>query len=223
MVSVRRMRIAAERRDVPISLEVVTQAAPSTSLGPAPRLVRALRILGAKTVAPFAPSKEGLRELFVREPRMTRLWERFSIDIGIAVERDAAWFAEHVFDRMNATGRRVLVVEDGDRYAIRAACVFEVVAAEGRVLELLHDRTVAGMRGASRVLGHAVREMVDAGATRAEAWSFAHSGSFPILLRHAFVPRPDERSLVVHVDDDDLRELASARSAWYVSGLDLME
>lgn len=210
------MRVLGQRRDVAISLAVGSGS--DSSIGRVPRLVRSLRV-----VSPFAPSRDGVRELFVREPRMTRLWERFSVDIGIAVERDARFFDARIFDRMADDGYRVLVVEDGDRYAIRAVCIFHVVGEVGRVVELLHDRTVAGMRGASRVLGLAVRELAKSGAKRAEAWSFPHSGSFPMLLRHAFLPAKDDGELVVRVGedvDDAFASIALARSNWYVSLLD---
>jgi hypothetical protein len=176
-----------------------------------------------RIVSPFAPSRDGVRELFVREPRMTRLWERFSIDVGIAVERDARFFDARIFERMKDDGHRVLVVEDGDRYAIRAACFFQRSGDEGRVLDLLHDRTVAGMRGASRVLGLAVRELAKAGAKRAAAWSLPHSGSFPMLLRHGFLPKADDRELFVHISedvDDAFASIAQQRANWYVSLLD---
>ncbi|MBS2020645.1 MAG: hypothetical protein JST00_47770 [Deltaproteobacteria bacterium] len=209
------MRILGHPRDVAISL---SSGGSGASLGPAPRLVRWLGL-----VSPLSPSRDGVRELFVREPRMTRLWERFSIDVGIAVERDARFFERRIFERMKEEGHRVLVVEDGDRYAIRAACIFQRQGSVGRILELLHDRTVAGMRGASRVLGLAVRELAREGARTAEAWSFPHSGSFPMLLRHAFLPRTDGRELVVRVGDavdETFASLASARESWYVSLLD---
>jgi len=45
------------------------------------------------------------------------------------------------------------------------------------VLELLHDRSVTGMRAASHLLGLALREMSDAGTASARAISLAHSGS----------------------------------------------
>ena len=211
-----RMRALGHGRDVAVSLAVGGEG--GTSIGRAPRLVRWLGL-----VSPLSPSRDGVRELFVREPRMTRLWERFSIDVGIAVERDAKFFDARIFDRMKEEGHRVIVVEDGDRYAIRAACIFRIEGEEGQVLELLHDRTVAGMRGASRVLGLAVRELAKAGAKRAVAWSFPHSGSFPMLLRHAFVPRAEERELRVHVGDDvdeTFADLARRRDSWYVSLLD---
>ena len=218
-----------------------------TSLGAAPALVRPLRLSSAAArwmlppaarallakvplVAPFGRARgAGVREISVKEPRITRLWDRFSIDIGVAVERTASYIDRRVFDRQGA-GYRVFILEDGDRYAIRAMCVF-TVRQEGRdrhgyVMELLHDRSVTGMRAASHLLGLALREMLDADADAAFAWSLPHSGSFPIYARHAFLSRPQrlgarELRFGVRAFDPELHELVTQRERWYVSYLDL--
>lgn len=210
----------------------------SYDLGPVPLVVRPLRLRavarwlplaarlpGVPLVAPQRPSGTGVREIFVREPRMTRLWERFSVDVGAAIERDAAFFAERVFDRMSTEGYRVMIVEDGDRYAVRAACVFVARAGEGRILELLHDRTLFGMRGASRLLGIALRELVAVGVDHASAWSLPQSGSFPMFARHGFLPVPARlhtapQSLSVVAYASELEHVVSNRDRWYVSRLD---
>ena len=219
------------------------------SLGPAPLLVRPLRISAAglasglpraaqvllaklPLVAPFGRARRtGFREIAVKEPRFTRLWDRFSIDVGVAVERTASYFDSRVFERLLA-GYRVFIFEDGDRYAIRAMCIFMVKgepgARVGYVMELLHDRSVAGLRAASHLLGLALREMMDAGADAAHAWSLPHSGSYPIYARHAFVsPRAGLRfgTKNVHVGvrafDPEVDEVVRLRERWYLSYLDV--
>jgi len=199
----------------------------AVDLGPVPLLVRPVRLGPLRLVAPIAPARVSVREITVREPRLSRLWERFCIDIGVAAERDAAFFERRVFQRMKEERYRVLIVEDGDRYAVRAACVFTTRGTTGYVLELLHDRTVAGMRAASRLAGIAVRELADAGAAMVHAWSLASSGSFPMLARHAFVPMParalakvDPRHLVARALDDEAAPFVTERDRWYVSLLD---
>jgi hypothetical protein len=235
-----------------------------TWLGPAPLLVRPLRprALGAAlagaaprvggplaTLAALAPrvplvtpfaraSRPGVRALSAHDPRLTRLWERFSVDVGVAVERSAAYLSARAFDR-SGPPHRMLVLEDGDRYAIRAMCMFSSDAdmlehdgvRVGVVHELLHDRSVTGMRAASHLLGLAVREMSDEGADALAAWSFVHSGSFPMFVRHGFLPWPGvaasllppaARGLTfgVRAEDPDLRALLDRRESWYVSWLD---
>jgi hypothetical protein len=118
----------------------------------------------------------------------------------------------------------VFIFEDGDRYVIRALCIFR----QYHVVELLHDRSIAGMRAASHLLGLALREMSDAGAEAVFAWSLVHSGSYPIYARHAFLPthagtpRTDLR-LGVRILDPALGQIGSERHHWYLSGLDFDE
>lgn len=214
-----------------------------TSLGPVPLLVRPLRLSAAaellelpSVARPLLPEmalvlpfgrrrRSGFREIATQDPRVTRLWDRFSIDIGVAVERSAKWIGARVFDRPDA-GYRVFIFEDGDRYVIRALCIFRTRQDRGRVVghveELLHDRSVAGMRAASHLLGLAVREMSDAGAESAVACSLVHSGSFPILVRHGFLPasRRADFKLGVRAFDPALADVVTQRHQWYLSGLD---
>lgn len=230
----------AERAFGPLGLE---------SLGPAPLLVRPLRLSAASLglalppaaqgllarvplVAPFGRARRsGFREIAVKEPRISRLWDRFSIDVGVAVERTASYFDARVFERPDA-GYRVFIFEDGDRYAIRAMCIFKVAdepsGRVGYVMELLHDRSVTGLRAASHLLGLALREMLDAGASAALAWSLPLSGSYPIYARHAFVaPRAGLRFGTEHVHvgvrafDPDVEHVVTQRERWYLSYLDL--
>jgi len=63
-----------------------------------------------------------------------------------------------------------------------------------------------------------------AGACAAEAWSFVHSGSFPLLARHAFLPAtsgPYDVRIGVRAFDPALHDLVTQRHLWYLSGLDL--
>ena len=213
------------------------------SLGPSPALVRPLRLAaaaarldvpeGARALLPKTPLllpfgrnwRSGVREISTRDPRVTRLWDRFSIDIGVAIERNANFVGPRIWDHPDAD-YRVLVFEDGDRYVIRAMCIFRVKAEAdgiyGHVVELLHDRSVAGMRAASHLLGLALREMSDAGADAARAWSFVHSGSFPLLARHAFLPasRDDRLTVGVRAFDPALEHIVTQRHLWFLSGLD---
>ena len=220
-----------------------------TSLGRAPRLVRPLRLSAAALrlglpvaahgllakvplVAPFGRTRRaGFREIAVKEPRITRLWDRFSIDVGVAIERTASWFEGRVFDRAEA-GYRVFIFEDGDRYAIRAMCIFKVkdeaAGRVGYVMELLHDRSVTGLRAASHLLGLALREMMDAGAGAALALSLPRSGSYPIFARHAFVNAgaglrfgTKDLELGVRAFDPDVEDVVTLRDRWYLSYLDL--
>jgi hypothetical protein len=189
-----------------------------------PLLERPLRVPRSSIalLAPFGRRpRAGFRELTEADPRLSRLWGRFSVDVGVALERDAKLFAERVFsDRRH----RMFIVEDGDRYAIRGMCVFTVREEDGvragEIVELLHDRSIQGLLGASHVLGLALRAMSDDGAELARAWSFTHSGSFPLFARHAFFPRRSERTMRVRADDRALADFVRERRHWYASLLD---
>lgn len=225
-MSRRTVVIAGERHVVDFSTKVEAgeREVDSVEVAPLPVLERRLRIpaLNVPLLAPFGRRpRAGFRELTTADPRLSRLWGRFSVDVGVALERDAKLFAERVF----ADGRhRMFIVEDGDRYAIRGMCAFTVREEEGtrvgHVVELLHDRSVQGLFGASHVLGLALRAMSDDGAEVARAWSFGHSGSFPIFARHAFLPRKSAETIRVRAEDPDLADFVRERRHWYVSLLD---
>lgn len=185
-------------------------------LGRAPILERPLRLAGVPLLAPFGRRpRKGFREISLPEPRISRLWGRFSVDVGVALERDAKNVEARLADH------RIFIVEDGDRYAIRGLCAFRIGEdGAGEITELLHDRSVEGLRGASNVLGLALRAMSDAGAVVARAWSLSHSGSFPVFVRHGFLPRQSARRFVVRAEDEAVATFIAERKHWYVSALD---
>ena len=199
------------------------------SLGPVPALLRPLRLSAVSGALPKLPllapfgrkRRAGVREItdLPADVRLTRLWDRFSVDVGVALERTTKLFAWRIHDRAGKE-YRVFIFEDGDRYAIRALCIF---TAGGYVLELLHDRSVTGMRAASHLLGLALREMSDAGAESARALSLPHSGSYPIFARHAFFGTRDARVLGVRPLDPAVEDAVLARERWYVSYLDALD
>lgn len=205
-----------------------------TSLGPAPLLERPLRLSRAlpdraRGLLPDLPlpspfgrrPPKGFREITAREPRFSRLWGRYSVDVHVALERDEKLFDARVLGRPEA-GYRVFIVEDGDRYATRAVCVFAVRGATGYVMELLHDRTVHGMRDAVLLLGLALGEMSHAGAESARACALPHSGVAPMFLVHGFRKSTARRDLqlAVRALDSDLEEIVSEPRHWHVSYLD---
>lgn len=202
------------------------------SLGPVPALVRPLRLSYASALLPRLPllapfgrrRRAGVREItsLPADVRITRLWDRFSVDVGVALERTTKLFAWRIHERAGSP-YRVFIFEDGDRYAIRAMCIFKVDQDVGYVMELLHDRSVTGMRAASHLLGLALREMSDAGATSARALSLPHSGSYPIYARHAFFAARDGRAFGVRALDPDVEDAVLLRERWYVSYVDALD
>lgn len=192
-----------------------------TSLGVSPFLERPLVVAGIPLFAPFGGKpKTGFREIFVDEPRFGRLWGRFSVDVPVAIERAAKFFNEHLFKQLS--GYRVFIMEDGDRYAVRAVCIFRVDGDVGTVVELLHDRSLDGLRHASHLLGLALRAMHEAGAKVARAAAFPHSGTIPVFVRHAF-RRPRGEAVVVKPLDPALADVVTKRESWYVSYVDFLD
>lgn len=191
-------------------------------LAGSPFLERPLALGPLPLFAPFGRRpRAGFRELFVEEPRIGRLWGRFSVDVPVAMERSPKLVNERIFARLTE-GFRVFIVEDGDRYALRGLCIFQVKDDVGRVVELLHDRSLDGMRAASHVLGLALRAMHDSGARVARAVALPHSGTVPILLRHAF-RRVAGPSVLVQPLDEAIEHLATYPDGWYLSYLDFLE
>jgi hypothetical protein len=206
-----------------------------TSLGVSPFLERPLglahfseRLPNVPLLAPFGGKPQpGFREIFVTEPRYGRLWGRFSVDVPVAIERAARLFDEGLFRRIaegpsETAEYRVFIMEDGDRYAVRATCAFTVRDGVGTIVEVLHDRSLDGLRHASHLIGLALRAMSDAGARVARAAALPHSGTIPVFLRHAF-RRPRGASLVVRPIDAAVRDVITRRESWYVSYVDFID
>lgn len=213
-------------------------------LDPVPFLLRPLRLsyaadklklpAAARAIVPSTPlvapfgrrRRKGVVELASADARITKLWERFSTGIGVAIDRDARYFDWRVFRRPDA-GYRTFAFDDGTD--LKALVVFTIKDKHGGrigyVMEVLHDGTFAGKRAASHLLGLTIREMSDAGADSVLAWSMAHSPSFPIYARHAFFPlperlRPIELHFGVRAFDDAIAGLVTQREQWYLSYLD---
>lgn len=195
------------------------------------KLPEALRPLVPKMplVAPFGRRRRaGVREITAIDPRLTLLWEKFAKGVGVAIDRDAAYLQWRLFDRPGGD-YRTLISEDPKRDEIRAMCSFTVKDKHGGrigyVMELMHDRTLAGLRAASHLLGLAIREMSDEGADSVLAWSLSHSASFPLYARHAFFPlperfRPIELHFGVRAFDERVAATVNQRESWYMSYLD---
>jgi hypothetical protein len=165
--------------------------------------------------------KKGFREVFTKEPRFSRLWSRFAVDVPVAIERAAKLFDAGLFEQLD-DGYRVFIMEDGDRYAVRAMCVFRIEGENGTIVEVLHDRSLDGLRHASHLVGLALRAMIDAGAKVARAAAFPHSGTIPVFIRHAF-RRVRKQQILVHPIDPALTDLVTKRENWYVSYVDALD
>ncbi len=170
----------------------------------------------------------GVVSLDAADARMTRLWDRFATGIGCAIERDEAYLQWRLFERPGSH-YRVLGVEADDGSELRALVAYTVETKHGGrigyVMDLLHDRSLAGYRAGSRALGAAVHGMAEEGADSILAWSMRHSPNFPVYARHGFVPLPEKmRPIELHVGvrafDPAVEPIVSKRESWYFSYLD---
>ena len=214
-----------ERSDVALAYGLLSEPPPGwASLGASLVLERPLRLAGALPIPVLlgGQPKKGFRAITVNDPRFSRMWGRFSVDVRAAIERDEKFIGPRVFDRAEERGYRVFIMEDGDRYAIRAVVVFTLKDSVGYVLELLHDRTVDGMKNAVELLGHALHTMRAEGAHVARALSLPHAGAAPMLRLHGFTrARHDRRELVVRALDPSVEAVVYDPELWYASYLDL--
>lgn len=168
----------------------------------------------------------GLVELQRADERVTHLWERFARRVGVAVERDASYLQWRLFEKPGESYRTLAMERDGE---LDALCSYTVKDKHGGrigyVMELLCEPSPRGLLAASRLLGASVRAMAADRADSALAWCFHHSFTFPVFVRHLFVPlpiklRPIELHFGARALDHSLASLIEQRSAWYISYLD---
>ena len=211
------------------------------SLDPVPFLVRPLRTSFIASKLPLGTwlrhlpdvrlpvgsprlrTGEELREIAELGPEIDELWERFSANIGVAVQRTSEYFRW----RLNKPGERYRslgVFESGNLISF---CAYTTVDKHGGrigyVLELLHglDRRDAG----TAVLRGALERMAADRADAVLAWSFGHSPNANAYRQAGYVPLPERlRPIELHVGvrplDDSLAGVLSERQNWYISYCD---
>ncbi len=160
----------------------------------------------------------------VLDGAVDELWREFREDLGIVLDRSAAYLRWRVVEKPEERYRRIAI---RDEQGLAALCIFTVKDKHGGrigyVMELLHRRSSA--RAAAKLLACAVREMAADGADAVLAWCFPHSPNHRAYLRNAFVPLPERfRPIELHFGarafDDRLAPLVGDRSQWYLSYLD---
>lgn len=215
-----------------------------TSLDPVPFLVRPLRsryflskvpllgaLLGAlpdlRLPAPRSPQLRGDQSLTrVNQfgDEFTALWREFSRDIGVAVERDAAYLRWR-FDRKPGEEYHTYAYHVSSRLAgFVTYCVKEKHGGRiGYVMELITAPTHP--EGSRLLLRHALADLVARGADAVLVWNLEHSSTHAAFRGAGFLPlperlRPIELHFGVRAFDPGVASAVADRRSWYLSYCD---
>jgi GNAT superfamily N-acetyltransferase len=169
------------------------------------------RLAAGQTIAPLSDWHDA-----------AAVWHEFSRDVGMAVERDAAYLRWR-FARPDAKYRAIGLSEGGDLLAFGVHRVAEKHGGRvGYVMELVHrpGREAA----ASTLLASMLKAMQQEGADVALAWNLEHSPNHRAFRRAGFVPFPERlRPIELHFGSKALGRTSAtppARSDWYLSYCD---
>ncbi len=158
------------------------------------------------------------------DERHTSLWEQFSRDVGVAVERDAQYLNWRLVDKPEVEYVNYEVMLGEQVVAMLSYCVRAKHA--GRVGYVMEALCLPGMeRVLNWLLRYALRQMADAGADIALAWSAPHARTYNVFRRNLFAPFPERvRPIELHWGvrgfTGRASELAGDRKQWYLSYLD---
>lgn len=211
------------------------------SLDPVPFLLRPLRTAFLTSKLPLARRVKRLPDFQVPIPRLSlglgqnlseladldteldSLWDRFSKQVTIAVDRSARYLRW----RLSKAGEQYHRLGIFERGRLVAFCAFTTVDKHGGrvgyVLELFYDP--GRHRAGAALLSECLRQMASDGADVALAWCFRHSPNARAYARAGFLPfpeklRPIELHFGVRVLDESLMGVLADRSNWYISYCD---
>lgn len=211
------------------------------SLDPVPFLVRPLRTAFIASKLPFGrwlrrlpdfrvpiggsrlQSTQVLRPMTEFGADLDELWKRFASDVGVAVDRSAAYLRW----RLTKPGVRYesLGLFEGDQ--LIGFCAYTTVDKHGGrigyVIELLHDPGHSEVGGA--LLAECLQRMASDGADAVLAWCFPHSPNADAYSATGFLPLPERlRPIELHVGvrplAESLTDVLSDRRNWYISYCD---
>jgi GNAT superfamily N-acetyltransferase len=212
-----------------------------SSLDPVPFLVRPLRtrFLASKLPTGRLLTRFPDLRLPIRSPRLRRgqtlrsvtdlgpgydaLWQAFSADIQVSVDRSAAYMSW----RLAKPGEAYIRLGVFEREQLTAFCAYKVVEKHGGrigyVLELLHEPgdDATGIA----LLRAALRAMASDGADAVLGWSFRHSPNYEAYAEAGFLPLPERlRPIELHFGvrplNESLGPMLRDRSHWYISYCD---
>lgn len=160
-----------------------------------------------------------LRTLSHIDDELTGIWQRFSADIGFAVERDR----EYLQWRLRKPGASYEVVGAFRNETLLGFAIIAVSGEAGKVMDLLYDP--AEPETGSFLLAEAMSRLSKAGCGAAWAWSYDHSRNHGMFRKAGFlqVPArliPDQLYSGARSLTTPSSTATAERRNWYVSMLD---
>jgi len=211
------------------------------NLDPVPFLIRPLRLkyfakrLKLSVVAHMVPDMpliyghqhppDGCKlvRLNAFDERVTRLWDEFAKQVGVAIERDAAYFTWRIANKPEENYQTLALEKDGELKALVTFCVKDKHGGRiGYIMELIYAKDAASK--SAQLLAIALRELADQQADAVLAWNFTHSPNHSCFTKNGFFPlpermRPIELHFGVRVFDCAVPRVYD-RDQWYLSYLD---
>ncbi len=165
------------------------------------------------------PAGWELRTLSPLGDELTGIWQRFSSDIGFAVERDR----QYLQWRLRRPGASYEVVGAFHNERLLGFVIIAVSGQAGKIMDLLYDP--GEPKAGSVLLAEAMSRLSKAGCGAAWAWNYDHSRNHGIFRSAGFlqVPLrmiPDQLHSGARSLTTPPSPAAAERRQWYVSMLD---
>ena len=169
------------------------------------------------------PATQELRRVTDFGPELGELWERFSANVSVAVERNA----EYLRWRLGKPGEHYECLGVFEATQLIAFCAYTTVEKHGGrigyIIELLHDpgRHTTG----AALLLETLRRMAADGADAVLAWAFSHAPNAKAYSQAGFMSLPEKlRPIELHFGvrplDASLKAVLGDRGNWYISYCD---
>lgn len=154
-----------------------------------------------------------------------RLWQMFSQNVGVAVDRDAQYMRWRLTDNPTHSYRNVAAFDESDEMV--AICIYSIQKKHGGVIAYLMDLIYlpGHSNAAEDVLGLVGDCVTEAGCDAVLCWCLPHSNNYALFLGNgfrAFPPRlrPIELNFGARALSDRYSGTVSSADAWYMSYLD---
>ncbi len=152
------------------------------------------------------------------------VWRLFAKDVGVAVDRDAAYLNWRLVDKPGEDYRALALYERGRLLGFSVHCLKQKHGAMlGYLMEVIFDPTRPD--AGRRLVTASLRELAARGTELVLAWCFDHSPNRRALAHAGFAPFPERfRPIELHAGVRALvpsaLERLSDRRHWYVSYCD---
>lgn len=171
----------------------------------------------------FSKSKNyKVKESILFPNEVDTLWENFSMNIKVAVNRDKEYLEWRYLKKPNENYKIVHCYNASDKFlGFIVFCVKD--KHEGRVayiMELIYD--LEHPKAASQLLNYAIKEIKNENADLILAWCFDHSPNYKTFKTSHFFKLPEKfRPIELHFGarafDDQFKAIIYKRENWYLS------